>query len=176
MSIRTERLIKLNKIAIQHHDRLFDIANDLVNMPIPDKQDVKASPYAMLPVLGGHLHSTLSHYEHDRNDSFEMYDYLIEMRFWRVANLVQILTKTLPLITPLYDANSKIHAKEYCNLYIPYSSNRWKSLWEETSKTHTNSETAEIVSRQIILNAIKELNLVYKDIKDGIGESTWDLQ
>lgn len=158
-----------------HYEKLTKISIDLVSIPVPDDQELTSSPYSILPTLGGTLKSSLAHYSMDRNDSFEAYYHLHELRIWRIANLVQVLIRVLPAIEPMYDSNCVIHSAQYCSCYIPIIPSGWESFWKDCMKTLSHTATAELVGRRIIESTKCDLDLIYADLKAGIGESTWDL-
>lgn len=176
MTLAIDRLKRLINIVDIHYDILTKISNDLESIPVPDDLELKSSPYSILPNIGGTLKSSLVHYSMDRNDSFELYYHLHELRIWRIANLVQVLIRVLPTIEPLYDPNCVIHSKKYCSRYIPIIPSGWESVWNDCMKTLSPTETAELVGRRIIETSKCDLDLIYADLRAGIGESTWDLR
>jgi|GEM_PF-5894945 len=175
MALAIDRLKSLIIVVDQHYENLRKISIDLASIPVPDHLQRISSPYDILPTLGGTLASSLDHYSMDRGDSFELYYHLFELRIWRIANLVEVLIRVLPAIEPMYDSNCAIHSAKYCRLYIPTIPPGWESFWNENMKTLSHTETAELVGRRIIESSKRALDLIYADLKEGIGESTWDL-
>jgi len=176
MAQAIDRLKRLIIIVDQHYEKLRKISIDLSSIPVPDHLQRISSPYDILPTLGGTLASSLDHYSMDRRDSFELYYHLYELCIWRIANLVQVLIRVLPAIEPMYDSNCAIHSAQYCSRYIPIIPSGWESFWNENMKTLSHTETAELVGRRIIESSKRDLDLIYADLKAGIGESTWDLK
>ena len=176
MSQAIDRLKRVINIIDLHYEKLVKIGNDLECIPVPDRPDTLPSPYSIIPALGGTLKSSLVHYSMDRNDSLASGDHLLELRIWRIANLVQILTIVLPAMDPLYDSTSEIHSAKYCHLYQPVIPQGWESQWDELIKTHSHNETAEAVARKMIQSSKKELEDIHAGLKADIGESTWDLR
>lgn len=176
MALAIDRLKRLINIVDLYYEKLTKISTELASIPVPDDQELTSSPYSILPTLGGTLKSSLAHYSMDRNDSFEDYHHLYELRIWRIANLVQVLIRVLPAIEPMYDSNCAIHSAQYCSRYIPITPSGWESFWEDCMKTLSHTATAELVGRRIIQSSKSDLDLIYADLKAGIGESTWDLR
>jgi len=176
MALAIDRLKRLIIIIDFHYEKLKKNSIDLASIPVPDDQQLTSSPYSILPTLGGTLASSLDHYSMDRNDSFELYYHLYELRIWRIANLVEVLIRVLPAIEPMYDSNCAIHSAKYCSRYIPIIPSGWEFFWKDCMKTLSHTETAELVGRRIIESAKRDLDLIYTDLKAGIGESTWDLR
>jgi hypothetical protein len=117
----------------------------------------------------------LEHYFQDRNDPSSISEPWLELRVWRIANLVQILQKVLLAIEPICNSDSEYYAKliaRYDQFTIPSG---WGSFLNDSKMTLSNSEAAELAARHIILSSSVDLNSIYTDIKVAIKESTWDL-
>jgi hypothetical protein len=175
------RYRKLDAVAEKHHQKLLKITKDLFNLPKPyfnQGGESLNSPYDILPTLGSKLSSTLRHYEIDRHDQFAfgLYISYIDMRFWRVANLLQVILETIPMILPLYDSESIFHSSDKMR-YYPSQHEGWETLWNDIFESNNlNYDLAsEIFAHTIITTSFEELDKVYRDFKYVINESTWDL-
>ncbi|MDK2980170.1 MAG: hypothetical protein PWQ55_517 [Chloroflexota bacterium] len=174
-----ERFKNSNIVADKHFKKLRKIALDLSYIPVPDQETVKQSPFNILPSLGSNLIQALDHYGMDMSDpqGITQYSWLLDLRFWRVANLIQILLQVLPTILPLYENESSLYNNQYNRLFKPSFHSHWNDIFEQKYKQEkmNHNKVGELIAKQVIVETIQELQMIYDDFDAVIDESTWDL-
>jgi len=163
-------------------DNFIKITLALGTLPVPYGLDVQSSPYSIIPKLASSINSSLRHYEMDHGDG-TLYSgdpnktpsEFLKMRMWRIFNLIQILHLVIPKCEALYDPQSEIYSDKFCR-YFDAKPTGWESFWDETNQTTKDvHKTAEIVARKMLSEYREEISEIYKQMKQVIGESTWDL-